>query len=86
MREISRPFVIKSDRPRHDKLVSGLRDKIRLVLSSMNTCKCISVDYLRLGYNEVGQKKTVVVFITVEKDQEPQSEAQRITNALPVEI
>jgi hypothetical protein len=65
--------------------MNGLRDNIRRVLATMSPCRWISVDYLRIGYDEVEQNNPVVILVTVEKDQVPRAEAQRVVDALSEE-
>jgi hypothetical protein len=78
-------FVV-THHPLREKLDAGLRDKIRSVLATMSPCRWISVDYLRIGYDRnVAQNNPVVVVITVEKDQVPPAEAQRIVNDIAEE-
>lgn len=79
-------FVVAAHHPLREKLATGLRDNIRDVLSIMKPCKWITVDYLRLGYDEVQENNPVVVAVTVEEDQVPPAEAQRIVDALSVEL
>jgi hypothetical protein len=52
----------------------------------MSPCRWISVDYLRIGYDDnVEQNNPVVVLVTVEEGQVPRAEAQRIVDALAQE-
>jgi hypothetical protein len=75
-------FVV-TRHPLREKLDSGLRDNIRNVLATMSPCRWISVDYLRIGYDDnVEQNNPVVVLVTVEEGQVPRAEAQRIVDAL----
>jgi hypothetical protein len=72
--------------PLREKLVNGLRDNIRNVLATMSPCKWISVDYLRIGYDDnVEQNNPVVILVTVEQDHVPRAEGQRIVDALAEE-
>ena len=68
-------------------LDSGLREKIREMLATMNNpSRLISVDYIRLGYDWEDEKNNpVVVWVTVEENQVPEAEAQRIVDALAQE-
>lgn len=75
-------FIVGDNHPLGAKLENGLRNSINKVLATMNPLKWISVDYLRIGYNEVEEKNPVVVRVTVEEGQIAMEEAQRISNAL----
>lgn len=48
----------------------------------MQPQKWISVNYLRLGYEEDDSKNPVVIWITVEKDQVDPVEAQRVSDLI----
>ncbi|RDL32035.1 uncharacterized protein BP5553_09437 [Venustampulla echinocandica] len=77
-------FVI-THHPLRGKLDNGLRDNIRHVLATMQPCRWISVDYLRIGYNEVEQNNPVVILVTAEEDQVPRAEAERVVGAISSE-
>jgi hypothetical protein len=64
------------------KLDNGLRDSILAILDTMSPKKWISVDYLRIGYDEEAVNNPVVVLITVEKDIVSPTEAQRIVDEI----
>lgn len=69
-----------------EKLDAGLRDTILGILATMNPRKWISVDYLRIGYEKgVAQNNPVVTLITVDKDEVPLAEAQRVVDAIAEE-
>jgi hypothetical protein len=51
----------------------------------MTPCCWISVDYLRLGYDDVREKNPVVVLVTVEEGKVSEAEGQRIVDALSAE-
>lgn len=72
--------------PLRTELDRGLRQSIRQVLASMQPCQWISVDYVRLGYDrEAEANNPVVAWVTVEENQVPLIEAQRIVDALAQE-
>ena len=78
-------FVV-THHPLREKLDAGLRDTIIGILATMNPHKWISVDYLRIGYEKgVAQNNPVVTLITVDKDQVPLAEAQRVVDAIAEE-
>jgi hypothetical protein len=78
-------FVV-THHPLRQKLDAGLRDTILGILATMKPRKWISVDYLRIGYDKnVAQNNPVVALITVEKDQVPLAEAQRVVDAIAEE-
>jgi hypothetical protein len=69
-----------------EKLRQGLRGKILYILSTMQPCSWICVNYARIGYDkEIARNNLVVVLITVEKDQVPAIEAQRVVYAISEE-
>jgi hypothetical protein len=78
--------VVGRHHPLCTQLDQGLRQNIRQVLASMQPCRWISVDYVRLGYDhEVEANNPVVAWVTVEENQAPLVEAQRIVDALAQE-
>ena len=78
-------FVV-THHPLRQKLDAGLRDTILGILATINPRKWISVDYLRIGYDKnTVQNNPVVALITVEKDQVPLAEAQRVVDAIAEE-
>lgn len=77
--------VVGRRHPIQAKLDQGLRQNIRQVLASMEPCRWTSVDYVRLGYDQVETNNPVVVWVTVEENQVPLVEAQRIVDALAQE-
>jgi hypothetical protein len=83
--EASKLAFVVTHHPLRGKLMNGLRDNIRRVLATMSPCRWISVDYLRIGYDEVEQNNPVVILVTVEKFQVPRAEAQRVVDALSEE-
>jgi hypothetical protein len=71
--------------PLRQKLEVGLRDSIRQVLSTLEPKRMISVDYVRLGYEQVEGDNPVVILITVEKDQIPYGEGKRVVDEVKTE-
>jgi hypothetical protein len=72
--------------PLREKLRHGLRDKVLQVLATMDPCRWISVDYIRLGYDKiVPTNNPVMVWVTVEENTVREVEAQRIVDALTQE-
>ena len=65
--------------PLRRKLEAGLRDSIRRILSILGG-KCISVDYVRIGYEKLDKDNPVVILITVEKDQITYDEGKRVVD------
>lgn len=79
-------FALSHDHPLRSALDEGLRQTIRDVLMGMDPPKWISVDYIRLGYDKIDEKKNpVVAFVTVEENQISIVEAQRVVTALALE-
>lgn len=84
--KIRKVISVVSRHPIRAKLDQGLRQNIRQVLASMEPCRWISVDYVRLGYDhEVEMNNPVVVWVTVEENQVTLVEAQRIVDAMAQE-
>ena len=78
--------VVGCRHPLRKELDQALRQNIRQVLASMQPCRWISVDYVRLGYDhEAEVNNPVIAWVTVEEDQVPLVEAQRIVDALAQE-
>jgi hypothetical protein len=77
--------VVGRHHPLHMKLDQGLRQNIRQVLASMQPCRWISVDYVRLGYNCQVEANPIIAWVTIEENQVPLVEAQRIVDAMAQE-
>lgn len=60
--------IVKSRHPLSAKLRdSGLRNSIREVLATMTPPRWISVDYLRIGYDDIEENNPVVALVSVEE-------------------
>jgi len=71
--------------PLRQKLDGGLRTSIHEILSTMRPAESISVDFVRIGYEEVVRDNPVIIWVTVEKDKVGHTEAKRIADAIKLE-
>ena len=71
--------------PLREKLDGGLRTSIHEILSTMRPAETISVDFVRIGYEEVVRDNPVIIWVTVEKDKVGHTEAKRIADAIKLE-
>jgi hypothetical protein len=83
VRDAYKVVSVVKGHPLADKLQSGLRNRIRAIMSTMTPKVWISIGYVRVGYGgENENNNPVVIFITVEKDNLPSVEAQRVVDEI----
>jgi hypothetical protein len=83
VRDAYKVVSVVKNHPLAAKLQSGLRNRILAVMSTMTPRVWISIDYVRIGYDEENESNNpVVIFITVEKNNLPSTEAQRVVDEI----